>query len=103
MSERPIVAHIDVGYVADLARISLTAEEERQFERELDDVLAYVGQLAELNVDDIQPTAHTLPLVNVMRDDEPGPTMAREAFLANAPAVADGTCVRVPPVIEEEY
>jgi len=103
MTDNPNVAHIDVGYVADLARIALTPAERQQFGRELDDVLSYVAQLGELDVDGIEPTAHAAPQINVMRDDEPGPTMARADMIANAPAVVDGSAVRVPPVIEEDY
>ena len=103
MASQPDLEHIDVGYVADLARIALTAAEKQRFQAELDDILRYVGQLEELDVEGIEPTAHTTPMANVMRDDEPGPTMAREALLANAPAVVDDECVRVPVVIEEGH
>jgi len=99
---KPDVTHIDVRYVAELARIALTDDEARRFQSELGDILEYVGQLDELGVDRIEPTAHAAPRFNVMRDDRAGPTMDRRRALANAPAVVDDAFVRVPPVIEEE-
>ena len=103
LSDIPDLAHVDVRYVAELARIALTEEEARRFQAELDDILAYVAQLSELDVTDIEPMAHAIRLVNVMRADTPGETLAPAAWRANAPAVAADSCIRVPPVIEEDY
>ena len=99
---KPDSATVDVRYVADLARITLTDEEVQQFQNELDDILEYVGQLNELDVDGIEPTAHAAPRANVLRDDTPSPTMGRRHVVANAPAAVEDAYVRVPPVIEEE-
>jgi aspartyl-tRNA(Asn)/glutamyl-tRNA(Gln) amidotransferase subunit C len=93
---------LDVRYVADLARIQLTADEVARFETELDDILEYVQKLAELDVDGIEPTAHAMSLSNVIREDVPRPSMDREAMLKNAPATAEDAFVRVPVVIEDE-
>jgi aspartyl-tRNA(Asn)/glutamyl-tRNA(Gln) amidotransferase subunit C len=97
----PKASHIDVRYVAGLARLALTDAEVRRFETELADILGYVGQLSELDVTGIEPTAHAAPRANVLRDDVPCACLDRARVLANAPA-ADDECVRVPPVIEEE-
>ena len=102
MDKSPETVPVDVRYVADLARIALTDAEVSDFQKQLDDILAYVAQLKELNVDAIQPTAHAMPRVNVMRDDVPGATMPREELLANAPAVVDDVFIQVPVVIEED-
>jgi len=93
--------HIDVRYVAALARIAVTDADVARFEQELGDILGYVGQLSELDVTGIEPTAHAAPRANVLRDDVQGACLDRAQVLANAPA-ADDECVRVPPVIEEE-
>ena len=94
--------NLDVRYVADLARIELTDDEAQRYGAQLDAVLDYVGQLAELDVAGLEPTAHAMPLVNVLREDHTGDSLPRAGVLANAPAVAAGQFIQVPPVIEEE-
>jgi aspartyl-tRNA(Asn)/glutamyl-tRNA(Gln) amidotransferase subunit C len=69
----------DAAYVARLARIDLTEEE-------LD---LYAAQLSALDTAGIEPTAHPLPLKNVLRPDEPRPCLDRDVVLAQAPAVED--------------
>ena len=102
MAQRPDLAHVDVRYIADLARLELTDAEVARFESELDDILDYVDQLRELDVEGVEPTAHAMPRTHVMRDDEvSGRSLERDRVLANAPAVVGATCVRVPVVIEE--
>ena len=101
MTDRPDVAHVDVRYVANLARIAITDQEAEAYQRELDAVLEYVAKLGELDVEHIEPTAHAMPRTNVMRDDTPLPTMPREAMLANAPATADDELLRVPLVVDD--
>ena len=93
---------IDVRYVADLARIELTDEEAETFQRELGEIVGYVRLLAEADVDGIEPTAHAMPVVNVLREDSPTPSLDRDAVLANAPAVIADTCVRVPAILPTE-
>jgi aspartyl-tRNA(Asn)/glutamyl-tRNA(Gln) amidotransferase subunit C len=90
---------IDIDYVAQLARLALTEEEKATFSRQLGDILGYVAQLQEVNVDGIEPTAHALPLENVWSADEPVPALPREDALRNAPATRDGMFV-VPKVVE---
>jgi aspartyl-tRNA(Asn)/glutamyl-tRNA(Gln) amidotransferase subunit C len=102
MQESNRVEHIDVRYVADLARIELTPDEEARYGQELDAVLAYVEQLSRLDVDGIEPTAHAAPVTNVLREDVAGDSLPAEAVLANAPDLVDETLIRVPVVIEEE-
>lgn len=91
--------HIDVTYVARLARLSLTETEVGEFQAQLDDILAYVDQIKALDVDGIEPTAHAMPLRNVLREDEPSPCLDRDRVLANAPAVYQDQ-FEVPPIIE---
>jgi len=91
---------IDVGYVARLACIDLTDEEKALFQAQLGQVLDYVGQLDLLDVRDVEPTAHAIPVFNVFRRDEPGESLDRAAVLANAPASSAGQ-VRVPKIIDQ--
>ena len=92
-------AQIDVKYVAHLARLSLTAEEEQKLAGQLSSILAYVEKLKEVDVTGVEPTAHAFPLVNVTRPDEVRPSMAHEDALRNAPAQANGLFI-VPKIVE---
>jgi len=103
VSDRPDLQHVDVRYVAGLARIALTAEEQREFQGQLDDILDYVGKLTELDVTGIDPTAHAVPMANILRDDVARPSMDRDHMVQNAPASVDDAYVRVPAVIGEEH
>ena len=89
---------MDVGYVAHLARIDLTEEETTLFQGQLDQVLHYVEQLDELDVDGVEPTAHAFPVFNVLRKDEVGTSLDHAAVIANAPAASGGE-IRVPKII----
>lgn len=92
--------HMDVSYVANLARIELTDEETKLFQGQLDQILEYVEQLNELDITDVQPTAHAVPLVNVLRADEPGVSLDNDTVTANAPASRDGQ-ILVPKINEQ--
>ena len=90
---------IDVRYVAHLARLELTPEEERKFGEQLGQVLRYVEKLKELDVTSVEPTAHAMPLVNVTRADAVHPSLPHEEVMRNAPAQANGLFV-VPKIVE---
>lgn len=92
--------HMDVSYVANLARIELTDKETKLFQGQLDQVLDYVEQLGELDVSTVEPTAHAVPLVNVLRADEPGVSLDNDTVTANAPASRDGQ-ILVPKINEQ--
>ena len=91
---------MDVGYVANLARIDLTEEETALFQGQLDQVLHYVEQLDELDVAGVEPTAHAFPVFNVLRKDEVGQSLAHADVIANAPAASGGE-IRVPKIIDQ--
>jgi aspartyl-tRNA(Asn)/glutamyl-tRNA(Gln) amidotransferase subunit C len=90
---------IDVKYVAHLARLSLTPEEEQLIGPQLSSILGYIEKLKEVDVTDVEPTAHPFPLVNVTRPDEVRPSLLPEEALRNAPAQANGLFI-VPKVVE---
>jgi aspartyl-tRNA(Asn)/glutamyl-tRNA(Gln) amidotransferase subunit C len=85
-----------VLHVARLARLALSEEELERLGAQLNDILAAVGKVAELDLEDVPPTSHPLDLANVWADDEPRPSLPTEDALANAPD-RDGHLFRVPP------
>ena len=90
----------EVQHVARLARLALTDDELERMREQLDAILAYIDKLRELDVEGVEPTAHAVPLVNVMRDDDVTPSLPQDAALANAPDRA-GELFRVPRIIED--
>ena len=90
----------EVEHVARLARLALSAHEKDRMRSQLDAILGYVEQLRRVDTAGVEPTAHVLPLVNVMRDDEVRPSYPADAMLANAPDARDGQ-FRVPRILEE--
>jgi aspartyl-tRNA(Asn)/glutamyl-tRNA(Gln) amidotransferase subunit C len=90
---------IDVKYVAHLARLALTPQEEKQFGAQLGNVLGYIEKLKELDVGGVEPTAHAVPMVNVTRPDEVRPSLPHEEAMRNAPAQANGLFI-VPKIVE---
>ena len=90
---------LDVAYVARLARINLTEDETKVFQKQLDDVLQYVEKLREVDVTGLDAAAHALPVFNVFREDAPREWFTAEQALSNAPRQAKGLFV-VPKVVE---
>lgn len=90
---------IDVKYVAHLARIGLTPAEEQKLSAHLNSILGYIEKLKELDVTKVEPTAHAVPMVNVMRADEVRPSLPHDAAMSNAPAQANGLFL-VPKIVE---
>lgn len=80
----------DVSYVARLARLQLSEEEQERMTRELSAVLGYVEHINEHQLDGVEPTARVVDLVNVLREDIPRPSLPLEKALENAPDEADG-------------
>ena len=90
---------MDVRYVAGLARIALSDEEAAQLQGQLDDILAFVGELKALDVEGVEATDVAGEAQNAMREDEPRAGLSRETVLANAPLARHGH-IAVPKVIE---
>jgi aspartyl-tRNA(Asn)/glutamyl-tRNA(Gln) amidotransferase subunit C len=89
----------NLDHVANLAHINLTAEEKARFASQLGDVLTYIAQLNEVNVEGVEPTAHAFPVVNVWAADVAEPGLSVEDALRNAPQKRDNMFV-VPKVVE---
>ena len=90
----------DVEHVARLARLALTDAELEKMREQLNGILAYIEKLNALQTEGVEPTSHAVPMVNVMRDDAPGPCLPQDEALANAPDRA-GEFFRVPRIIED--
>ena len=90
MIEREQVLH-----VAKLSRLKLSDEEVTRLEGELSSILDHVDRLAEIDIEGVEPTSHVVPLENVLREDEPRPSLDREVALSQAPDPHDGA-FRVP-------
>ena len=89
----------DIHYVARLARLELTAAEEQKLGGQLRQVLDYIEQLKRVDIANVEPTAHAIPLVNVTRADENRPSLPHDDALRNAPASANGLFI-VPKIVE---
>ncbi|HUS89646.1 MAG TPA: Asp-tRNA(Asn)/Glu-tRNA(Gln) amidotransferase subunit GatC [Desulfosporosinus sp.] len=87
----------DVEYVAALARLELTEKETQEYTEQLNSILDYAAMLERLETDDVVPTAHAVPLHNVMREDQVGPSINHEKALRNAPDGEEGF-FRVPKI-----
>jgi aspartyl-tRNA(Asn)/glutamyl-tRNA(Gln) amidotransferase subunit C len=88
-----------VRRIAVLARLELSAEEEAAFAEQLGHILQYFEKLAELDTEQVQPTAHVVPVAEAYRDDVVTNPAAAEELRANAPE-RDGDFFKVPKIIE---
>ena len=89
----------DVRYTAGLARLHLSDEEVAKFQAQLSHVLDYVEKLKTVDVSHVEPTAHTNPVFNIVREDESRDWFDTAKALSNAPRQANGLFL-VPKVIE---
>ena len=90
----------EVEHVALLSRLALDDEERDRLGKEMNRILDAFAELQKLDTENVPPTSHAVPMVNVFREDEPGESLDREAALSNAPDRTDA-CFRVPLIIEE--
>ncbi|HUQ63743.1 MAG TPA: Asp-tRNA(Asn)/Glu-tRNA(Gln) amidotransferase subunit GatC [Acidimicrobiales bacterium] len=92
------ISRDDVAHVARLARLDLTDEELDRFAGQLAAVLEHADDIASLDTAGVEPTAHPVPLTNVLRDDVVAPSLDRDEVLAQAPATEDNR-FRVPRIL----
>ena len=92
---------IDIAKVARLARLGLSEEQLSSHGAQLQDILEHAARVQALDTDDVEPTAHPLPMVNAHRSDSVGDTLDRDEVLAVAPDAVDGY-FRVPAFLEDE-
>ncbi len=91
----------EVRYIADLASLKLSEEEVEKFSKQLSDILDYVEKLDELDTEDIVPTAYTIPVKNVLREDKVEESLELDKVLQNAPEQKDNQ-FRVPKIMDED-
>jgi len=89
-----------VQKVAKLSRLELTSEEVEEFAGQLSAILDYMGKMAELDTDSVEPLAHCLPITNVMREDQIKESLGTDKTLANAPQ-RDGEFFKVPKILDD--
>lgn len=89
-----------VQHIATLARVGLGEGDIERFSDQLSEILEYFERLRQVDTEGVPPTAHTLPLHNVMRDDIPAPAFEAEEIMANAP-LREGEFFRVRAILDE--
>ena len=94
----PGLTRADVEHVAHLARLGLTDDELARLEGQLNHILDQYTILAQLDTDKIPPTAQTIELENILRDDVARESLPVEAVLSNAPK-REGEFIVVPPIL----
>ena len=97
----PALDHDTVAHLARLSRLDLTNEELSHYGEQLEVILGAVARVSEVAADDVPPTTHAVPVVNVTRPDVVTPSLKREDALAGAPASEEAR-FRVPRILDEE-
>ena len=95
-----MISRKDVEHVARLSRLALGDAEIETMREQLAVILAHIDTLRALDTEQVEPTSHAVPMENVMREDEPRPSLPQEAMLANAPDRSTDF-FRVPRIIED--
>ena len=95
-----MISREDVEHVARLGRLALTPDELERMRAQLNAILVHIDALKAVNTDGVEPTSHAVPVLNVMREDEPRPPFPLEEMLKNAPD-RSGHFFRVPRIIED--
>jgi len=90
-----VIDRDQVLHVAKLARLRLSDEDVERMVGELSGILEHVDRIGRLDLEGVEPTSHVVALENVLRADEPRPSLSREVALASAPEPQEGA-FRVP-------
>jgi aspartyl-tRNA(Asn)/glutamyl-tRNA(Gln) amidotransferase subunit C len=85
-----VIERDQVLHVARLARLRLSEEEVERMVGELSGILDHVDRIGSLDLEGVEPTSHVVALENVLRPDEPRPSLPRDVALASAPEPQDG-------------
>lgn len=92
------LSEADVRHVALLARLALTDEQVATLRVELDSILGHIDELQRLDLEDVEPTSHAIPMRNSTRKDEVRPGLSRDLALLNAPEAENGAFV-IPRIV----
>ena len=90
----------DLENVAVLSRLSIPADQQETYIQQMDSILTYMDNLAEVDTADVKPTTYALPMQNVFREDVVKPALDRDLALSNAPLKEDNY-FKVPKVLED--
>lgn len=94
-----VISIKEVEHIARLARLSLSEEEKQLYTEQLAKILDYFDELKQVDTSGVEPMAHALSIVSVLRDDTVEPPPGRDLLLTNAPAAENGF-FRVPKIGE---
>jgi len=92
------ISEEQVRHVALLARLALSDEQVARLREDLNSILGHIDAIQQLDLEGVEPTAHPLDVVNVMREDCVKPGLSREDALLNAPET-DGTAFVIPQIV----
>jgi aspartyl-tRNA(Asn)/glutamyl-tRNA(Gln) amidotransferase subunit C len=73
-----MISKEEVKHIAKLARIALSQKEEEKFQKELSSILDFIGKLKEVDISNVKPTFHSIPLKNITREDRTKPLSKKE-------------------------
>jgi aspartyl-tRNA(Asn)/glutamyl-tRNA(Gln) amidotransferase subunit C len=93
------ISEQQVRHVAHLARLAITDDEAKKFTKQLDAIISFGEQLADVNTDGVEAMTHVLNMKNVMRDDITKDCLTVEEVLKNAPDKKDGQ-FKVPTILQ---
>lgn len=96
--EEKLINLEQVRYIAHLARLELSPDEEEKFTQQLGRILSYVKKLRELDTANVTPTSHALPVKNVFREDKLSFSLSPEEALSNTPCRKDNW-FKVPKIV----
>lgn len=88
----------DVKYFADFVRIGLSEEDKENFSAQIADLIESVSNLKEVDVTGVEPMTHAVPMINILREDQPKDILDREKMLASAEDQEDGL-IKVPDIL----
>ena len=91
---------IDVEKVALLSRLELKVNEKESLRNDMEEIVGYINMLSELDVDGVEPTAHAVPLTNIVREDIEKVSFPQDVMLSNAPELVDDELIKVHQVID---
>lgn len=95
-------SNFNVEEIANLARLNLDEATKKKINSNLAEIVSHVEDLAELDLEGINPMGHSSDMKNVFREDVIAPSFDRDIMLTNAPETLDGELVKVPAVLPEE-
>ncbi|MCL0049554.1 Asp-tRNA(Asn)/Glu-tRNA(Gln) amidotransferase subunit GatC [Peptococcaceae bacterium] len=92
-----MISEREIEYIANLSKLKLDERGKEMYAEQLNKILQYAKKLQNLNTDNIEPTAHVLPVKNVFRDDVVGQHMPNDRAISNVPDF-EGNYIKVPKI-----